>query len=213
LIVQLRCPSVAVAVERLRRTEPTVMLTACSTTEHPRALSFGCEGVVVNWMTEVPASVRPLFVAAGWRSGRTVALSPAPRADHPAAAILAEFGGLTVGQTGAGEECARSDITFRQLPPDDLILDVWGKLLRTQLIGVADVHHAHAELYMDSAGRCFVASIVDDGFYFEGASFSEAIERLLLGRRSRPMLRPFQDTIGHYGEEIRADDPRVYKYR
>ncbi|WP_084030352.1 SUKH-3 domain-containing protein [Bradyrhizobium paxllaeri] len=163
--------------------------------------------------TTVPASVRPLFVAAGWRPGRTVALSPALRANHPATAILAEFGGLTVGQTGAGEECAKSDVAFRELSPDDLVLGVWDKLLQTQLVGIADVHHAHAELYVDSSGRCFTASVVDDGFSFEGATFGEAIERLLLGRRSRPMLRPDQNTVRHYGEEIRIDDPRVYQYR
>jgi hypothetical protein len=176
-------------------------------------LNFGFEGVLMNWMNEVPESVRSLFVVAGWRPGRTVAVSPPLRADHPAAAILAEFGGLTVGQTDAGEECAKSDVAFRRLPPDDPILDVWGKLLCTQLVGIADVHHAHAELYVDSSGRCFTASIVDDGFYFEGASFGAAIERVLLGRRSRPMLRPDQDTVRHYGEKIRTDDPRVYRYR
>jgi hypothetical protein len=158
-------------------------------------------------MTEVPASVRPMFVAAGWHPGRKAALSPTMQVDHPAAAVLAEFGGLLVGQTGVGEECARSDVSFRQLPPDDLILDVWEKLLCTQLVGIADVHHGHVELYMDSSGRCFSAIIVGDGFCFEGASFNEAIERVLLGRRSRPLLRPGQNTTSHYSEEIRAGDP------
>ncbi|WP_315836214.1 SUKH-3 domain-containing protein [Bradyrhizobium prioriisuperbiae] len=153
-------------------------------------------------MIEVPASARPLFVAAGWRPGRRTAAAPDVRHDHPAAAVLAELGGLLVGH-----------LTFQPLPPDDLIFDVWEKLLSTQLVGVAETRHGYAGLYMDSSGRCFGHTIVDDGFYFEGASFGEAIEGLLLGRRSRPMLRPEQSTVWCYGEEIRADDPRVYRYR
>jgi hypothetical protein len=156
---------------------------------------------------EVPATVRPLFVAAGWRPGRRIAPAPGMRLDHPAAAILAELDGLLVGQTGPGEECARGNLAFCQLPPDEFVLDVWGKLLSTQLVGIAEVHHAHAGLYIDSSSRCFGHSVVDDGFYLVGASFGEAIERLLLGRRCRPMLRPEQTTVRHYGEDIGADDP------
>ena len=47
---------------------------------------------------------------------------------------------------------------------------------------------------------------------FEGASFIEVIERRLLGRRSRLMLRPDQEVVRWYGQEIRADDPRVYRW-
>jgi hypothetical protein len=50
-------------------------------------------------------------------------------------------------------------------------------------VGIAEVHHVHAELYIDNSGRCFGHSVVDDGFYFEGESFGEVIERLLRGRR------------------------------
>lgn len=163
-------------------------------------------------MIELPLSVRPLFVAAGWHPGRTISGARGVSLDHPAAAILAEFGGLHVGQSGKGEECARADVAFKHLRPDKFVLDVWVKLLSTELVGIAEVHNGYADLYVDSSGRCFCLSIVDDGFYFEGSSFDEAIERLLLGRRSRPMLRPEQRTVWHYGEEIGADDPRVYKY-
>jgi hypothetical protein len=164
-------------------------------------------------MIKLPISVRPLFVAAGWHPGRTIARAPGVSLDHPAAAILTEFGGLLVGQSGAGEECARSDVAFKHLHPNEFVLDVWEKLLVTELVGIADVHHCHAELYVDRSVRCFCYSNVDDAFRFEGSSFGEAIERLLLGRRSRPMLRPEQRTVWHYGEEISADDPRVYKYQ
>jgi hypothetical protein len=80
-------------------------------------------------------------------------------------------------------------------------------------VGIAEVHHAHAELYIDNSGRCFGHSVVDGGFYFEGESFGEVIERLLRGRRSWPILRPEQNMVRHYGNEIRADDPTSVRYR
>ena len=85
-------------------------------------------------------------------------------------------------------------------------------MLRTDLVGIAEVSNGHEALYVDRDGRCYGASLIHDGFGFEGASFNEAIERVLLGRRSRPMLRPDQEVVRWYGEEIRADDPRVYNW-
>jgi hypothetical protein len=89
----------------------------------------------------------------------------------------------------------------------------WAALLRTELIGIAEVHNGHGALYVDRVGRCYEASLIHDAFAFEGESFNEAIERMLLGRRSRPMIRPDQEAIRWYGDEIRADDPRVYKWQ
>src|SRR6202023_989976 len=59
-----------------------------------------------NAMTELFETVRPIFVAAGWRSGRRVDVPAMVPSNHPASAILAEFGDLTVGDGGAGQECA-----------------------------------------------------------------------------------------------------------
>jgi SUKH-3 immunity protein len=164
-------------------------------------------------MMDLPASIRGSFLAAGWRPGRRVAVSPAVKTDHPACAILAEFDGLRVGQVGlGGEECGTSDVAFQLLWPDDTIR-VWGQLLATQLIGVAEVHHAHEELFVDDHCRFFGASLIHDAFYFHGASFGEAMERLLLGRRAQPMLRPDQDRVTLYGEVFTADHPTIYRYR
>jgi hypothetical protein len=163
-------------------------------------------------MTELPHDVRHFFIAAGWHVGRRVTIPSEVPSNHPAAVILSEFSGLTVGQTGAGEECATSDVEFRPIWPDDGILDIWGGLLKTRLIGVAEYYHRHGELYVDDYGRWFAASLMDDTFCFEGDSFSEAMERLLLGRRCRPMLRPDQSQVSSYGEVFSSDDPRVYKY-
>jgi hypothetical protein len=160
----------------------------------------------------IPSTVRPLFVAAGWHPGRAVRTSSTIPSDHPAAAILTQFGGLKVGTTGPGEECAKGDVAFQELPPEEVTRDLWARLLRAELIGIAEVHNAHGELYVDRTGRCYCASAIHDVFSFEGESFNEAIERVLLGRRSRPMLRPDQEVVRWYGKEIRADDPRVYKW-
>lgn len=163
-------------------------------------------------MIEIPAKVRSLFIAAGWYPGRTVRLSSNVPTDHPAAAILAQFGGLTVGRSGVGEECATSDVSFQEVSWKDARLDLWTRLLHTELVGIAEMSNEHEALYVDGNGHCYGACLISDGFGFEGASFIEAIERRLLGRRSRPMLRPDQEVVRWYGQEIRADDPRVYRW-
>jgi hypothetical protein len=66
---------------------------------------------------------------------------------------MAEFAGLTVGKCGSGEECATSDVRFFEVAPDESITEVGAGLLDTNLVGVADVHHAHAALYVDTQRR------------------------------------------------------------
>jgi SUKH-3 immunity protein len=162
--------------------------------------------------TELPHSVRTIFAAAGWEAGRRVAVPELVPHLHPAHAVLAEFGGLTVGQNGPGRECAKHSLVFGYVEPDPIILR-WDDLLQSRLIGVADIEDGHAELYVDTSGRCFFASCIHDAFAFEGASFADAMERQLLGQRSQPMLRPDQSSVVMWGEVYTSDDPRVYKYR
>lgn len=165
-------------------------------------------------MVELPESVRQRFVIAGWHPGRRVPVSAAMPTDHPAAAILAAFGGLTVpSDREAGEECAPDDLAFGELFLDESITEVWAGLLGTRLVGVAKVHHDHGQLYVAANGRCFSRSCVHDAFYFEGASFAEAIQRHLFGRRSRPLLRPDQASVTLYGIRFTADSSEVYSYR
>jgi hypothetical protein len=165
-------------------------------------------------MIELPESVRPLFIAAGWRQWRRVAVPSSVPAEHPAAAILAALGGLTVyPDRKLGEECAPDDLAFQFLEPDESIIEVWGGLLSTRLVGVAEVHGSHGELYVAADGRCFGRSLMHDAFYYEGASFAEAVERSLLGKRSRPMLRPDQSSVTLYGIHFTTDSPEVYRYR
>jgi hypothetical protein len=134
--------------------------------------------------------------------------------DHPAAAILAALAGLNVSpDREAGAECAPNDLAFRELWPDESITAVWATLLATQLIGVADMHHGHGELYVAADGRCFGRSCIHDAFYFEGASFAEAAEGPMLGRRARPLLRADQISVTLYGIRFTPDSPEVYQYR
>jgi len=160
----------------------------------------------------LPNSVEQLFVLAGWSPGRRIVVPEQVPAHHLAHQVLAEFGGLNVGQTGSGVECATSDVAFQQVLGDDLFVRSWSELLQSRLVGVAEVHNAHGELYIDAVGRWFVASLMSDSICFTGSSFQEAMERLLLGRRCRPMLRPGQYKTSMYGETFEAGDPRVYRY-
>lgn len=164
-------------------------------------------------MVELTERVRPLFVAAGWHPGRRVPVSSTVPLDHPAAEILAEFGGLTVEPAGESEECGPGNIAFQELWPDESILREWADLLGTRLVGVAEIHHGHGELYAAADGRVFGRSCIHDAFWLEGGSFSEAVERSLLGRRSRPLLRPDQSSVTLYGVRFTADSPEVYRYR
>ena len=138
----------------------------------------------------LPESVTPVFHSAGWYPGRRERVPGSVPKSHPAAAILNAFGGLTViPDSKSGEDCATSDVSFHHVA-NAQIADVWSKLLNSTLIGVADFHSGHGELYVAADGRCFGASRIHDGFWLEGDSFSVAIESLLFGRRARPMLRP-----------------------
>jgi hypothetical protein len=67
-------------------------------------------------------------------------------------------------------------------------------------------------LYIDTLGRCYGLSTIHDAFYFEGASLFEAVERLLTGKRCKPMLRPEQEFVHLYGRVYTADSPETYKY-
>lgn len=164
---------------------------------------------------EIPESVHPLFQAAGWPRAAAQSIPSFVPDNHPAAAILRVFGGLTVGQCGAGEECASGDIILGgndDLQDDDTLLE-WQGILATTLILIGETHHSHGALLMDMTGACYGMSFIHDAFWFEGASFGAAVERILLGRKGKPMLRPEQSSISVYGETITADHPDVHRYR
>jgi hypothetical protein len=166
-------------------------------------------------MFEPPDTVRQSFLDAGWYPGRTVPVPASVPRDHPAWDVLASFGGLTILEQDPDldpEWPPIEEFVFRALHPCPAITEVWGGLLGTRLIGIADVHNAHGELYCAADGRCFGSSCMHPAFYFEGGSFAEAVEGMLLGRRARPMLRPDQEWVTLYGKRFTADSPELYRY-
>ena len=131
----------------------------------------------------VPLSVHPLFTAAGWKPERRVLVYRGVPPDHPAAAILASLGNLHIGTTGAGLDRARSDIEFVWDDiEDDQQLGHWQGLLGTEFVSIGHYQRRYCQLLVDGKGRCFSSNIVSAGFDFEGHTFAEAIERILLGQ-------------------------------
>ena len=121
---------------------------------------------------------------------------------------------MKVGECGAGEQCARSDIVFgrnEQLEQDDVVQE-WQSLLATTFVCIGEVHHSHAVLFIDSSGACYQSSLIHEAFSFEGPSFEVAVERILLGRKGQPMLRPDQHSVSMYGETFTKSHPTVYRY-
>lgn len=167
-------------------------------------------------MIEIPERLHDTFVRAGWHEGRRVAVAPEVPIWHPAAAILAALGGLAIGASENGEQCAPSDVAFAFVPDaliDAPVIALWSGLLATRLVGVGEVHNGHGALLADADGRLFTMSLVHDALLLEGETFGAAVEGLLLGRRGRPLLRPDQSSVFCWGEEIAAGDPRVHAYR
>ena len=156
---------------------------------------------------------------AGWWPGRRDAdmvnyleRHGVPR-DHPAYALLAEFGALNVGEVGPGVQCSRSNVYFDLLAGDDPSVTAWADILRTHLVGVAWEHDSHGQLYLAQDGRVFGNSLVHDAFCFLGNSMAEALTRLLRGLRAAPMLRPDQQSVMFYGETLTEGDPRAYRWK
>lgn len=166
----------------------------------------------MSFETKLSAETRQLLQDAGWFPGRRVA-TRAPLG-HPAESILAALSGLRVGQTGPGETCARSDISFflLELEPDDVDMHEWSRLLGTALVGVGEVHNAHGELWVAADGRWFGRSLVHRAFYFEGADIVEAMEGLLRGRRARPLIHPDEESVTLYGDRYTREHPEIYDF-
>lgn len=159
---------------------------------------------------ELPPSIMPLFLAAGWYPGRDRGPSPMP-IDHPAGDVLRQFGKLTVGTRGAGESCARSVLVFGASNDADEQIEVLADALDLPLLGIADDALGYENFYMDCLGRVFCTNIVASGVYLAGSSFGAAMEALLLGRATamRAVLLEGQDSVPFFGEDLEPGDPRL----
>ncbi len=157
-----------------------------------------------------PPSLCSLFEQAGWLPERQVPVSSRVPSNHPALAILSAFASLKVGSTGAGLECAASDIEFQDEDSHTASEERWGQYLGSQLIFVGYQHNGHGALFIDSRGRVFGESLIHEAFWLDGEDVWIGVENVLLGRRSRPILYPSQSSVSLYGELYTRGDPRIF---
>ncbi|POA46549.1 hypothetical protein C1893_19590 [Pseudomonas sp. MPR-ANC1] len=137
-------------------------------------------------LIELPDTLRPLFLAAGWPVTLAEPLPDFVPPEHPAAALLGQLAGLQVGTCGRGEDCATSDVafgTFEYLHDSEDFL-AWQQRLGSTLVSIAEIHHGHAALLMDEQQRCYVLSMIHDGFWLQGRTFVQAMETLVFGRKA-----------------------------
>lgn len=142
-------------------------------------------------MIELPESLRPLFLAAGWPTPCTEPVACYVPPEHPAAALLEQLVGVQVGICSAGEECATSDVafgTFEYLHDSEEFLE-WQQRLSSTLVSIAEVQHGHGALLMDEQGCCYVLSLIHDGLWIQGLNFIQAMENLIFGRKGGEPVR------------------------
>ena len=127
-----------------------------------------------------------LFKKAGWLSGRKIQLEDSARievtpAEFNAIDIIKEYGGLSVGEVGAGRDTSASDITFRKNTFNfgSEFNNQWPSLNK-ELFAIATAHHDHMILLIDEEKNTYIFTDPDEELYF-GGTFKEMIKKVLLG--------------------------------
>ncbi|CAM5770517.1 hypothetical protein MAMO4S_03174 [Mesorhizobium amorphae] len=157
----------------------------------------------------IPASIEPLFVSAGWRPDRWRDGTVIVPKEHPSIAILREFAGLVVGESGTGETCARMALSFGSIGEVDEQIEELEAALGLTIVGIAEDGLGYETIYIDGQGRVFCTNVVAEGLYLAGRSFGEACEALLLGRATTPILLDRQYSVPFYGVDLQRGDPRL----
>ncbi|MEP5937278.1 MAG: SUKH-3 domain-containing protein [Erythrobacter sp.] len=160
-------------------------------------------------MELLTSAIEPDFKKGGWYLNRTVTVPGQIPRGHPAYNVMEAFGGLKIGHSGTGEECACSDIEFDGCSDEDEDIEAWQALLMTKFVGLGTSHHGHEQLWLDGEARLFSSCLVAPGVLFLGDSFSEGIEKLLRGRRGQPMLLSPEEKVMAWGEWFTRDDDTV----
>lgn len=165
-------------------------------------------------MINLDPAVRNWFIKSGWTENHSANVPANIPLSHPAHEILRVFGGIKLLEIDCpdGEEPIE-EYVFRPLSTTWREITNWSKRIRSKLIGIAEVHNDHGELYVDETGRCFSNSLIHDAFAFAGDSLSDTLQGTINHRKNRPLLRPWQPSVSMYGEWIMQGDPRVYDYR
>lgn len=130
--------------------------------------------------------INKLFVEAGWHEGRQLqvkmqTLNASKPAYKNSVAVLTEFGGLNVGEVGAGRELSAIDISFRVEALDfgSEFHNHWADL-NISLFAFASAHHDHMLLLVDDDNEFYIFTDPDEQLYKIG-SFEEIMKRVLLG--------------------------------
>lgn len=158
-------------------------------------------------MSLVPLNLTIAFEKGGWHRGRKVAANPSVPIEHPAFAVLAELNGVRLMRLSGDHEVCEVDFQF--LPDKDELPRLWEAALGTRLVGIAEHHNAHCELYMSGTGHVFGNSIIHPAFWHVGRNFTEAMENLMTGHHGRPMLLDHQTSVMYYGVGLSQEDPVV----
>ena len=130
--------------------------------------------------------ITELFIKAGWHEGRQFNLETQPSGSISAAygnavSVLREYGGLHVGEVGAGREMSASDIAFRTdvLDFGREFHNYW-ESRKLSLFAFASAHHDHMLLIVDAKNEFYIFTDPDEQLYKVG-SFDETVKRVLLG--------------------------------
>jgi hypothetical protein len=122
---------------------------------------------------------------AGWFEGRNIAVAPPPQffLFPKANDVLAEFGGLHIGQCGSGIECATSDVQIEPSLATHLSSELNGaeQSLNVRLFPLGEVHRGHGYLIIDEYGRTYLLSDELSPF---APTFVRSLELLLLGMKA-----------------------------
>jgi len=130
--------------------------------------------------------IKKLFTNAGWHEGRQIKIKTKifkslNSAYKNAIDVLSEYGGLSVGEVGAGRELSASDICFKTETFDfgSEFHNYWASL-DVSLFAVASAHRDHMLLLVDEGNSFYIFTDPDENLYKIG-SFEETVKRVLLG--------------------------------
>ena len=158
-------------------------------------------------MSAVPDSMRKAFEAAGWTEGRRIDVAPSVPIHHPAHALLAEVGGLTLTNPSPNI-CS---IEFRHVTEGASDLMAWAAALGTDMVSIAEEDDGHATLYLTSRGEVIGCSNVHPACFLVGRTIGEALDAIGSGKRAQPMLLPHESKVTLYGITFHQGEAEVIR--